>query len=261
MSKTSNAEERQARIDEARKLYEQSRMTYSELSDLTGINKKTIAAWFLTKNAKAPLPCVIKHIRMCLEEYCHVNQNGGDVIRHLGNEQLAEFLTEFCTAILNSEGNEEKIAPEYRDVKGLVEGTELLKKIIITEAPAHSSVDSQDPCDTVIEIFNNSGLTKIEFSKALDIPLGTVLHWLLKESVPNKHTIRYIQMVFPSEKTCGDVIRHMKNEEIIRLLTDIYSHAIKANGKIENLPPKYRSFFEFVESEQTEQVKPRLSIL
>ena len=261
MSKTSNAEERQARIDEARKLYEKSRMTYSELSELTGINIKTIAAWFLTKNAKAPLPCVVKYLRMCLEEYYYVNKNGGDVIRHLGNKQLAEFLTDFCSSVLNSKGNENNIAKEYRDVNELVEGKALLKTIIIDDVPVRSNINNQDPCDTVIEIFNNSGLTKAEFSKALDIPSGTVLHWLLKESVPNNHTIRYIEMVFPIEKTCGDVIRHMKNEDIIKFLTDIYNKAIKAKGNIENLPPKYRNFYELVDSEQTEQIKPRLAML
>lgn len=261
MSKTSDETIRQARITEVRKLYEQSRMTYEELSQLTGIKVTTIASWFTEKNPKSPLPCVIRYVRMCLDEYFFVNQNGGDVIRHLSNEQLAEFLTEFCSAILNSKGNIEETIPAYANPTELVEGTELLKKIIISDTPVHHNDEHQNPCDTLIDIFNNSGLSRAEFSKELDIPLGTLLHWLRKESVPNAYTLRYIEMVFPLEDTCGDVIRHMDNKGIIKFLTDIYNSAIKANGCVDNLPPKYRDFYAFVESEQTEQLKPRLTML
>lgn len=262
MRTPSSAEERQARIAEVRKLYEQSRMSYTELSRLTGIKLDTIASWFTTKKPKAPLASAVKYIRMCLEEYFFVNQNGGDVIRHLGNEQLGDFLNDFCANALNSSqtdtNGEAATSNEY--ITNLVEGTELLKKIIITEPYNQPVENNQDACEAILEIYENSGLSRAEFAEKLEVPLGTVLHWFRKESVPYSYMLRYVQMVFPTERTCGDIIRHMSNAELINFLTDIYNAALNANGSIDNLPSKYRNFCVFVDSEQTEQLKPRLTM-
>jgi DNA-binding transcriptional regulator YiaG len=290
MKKRIVQEERQARLAEARRLYEMSHLSYSGLSKLTGIKAATIASWFTTKDPRAPLAYILKYIRMCLDEYYFVVENGGDFIRHLGNKQLGGFLDDFCSYVLNHSHEEEdndedgtdtdddtneragnktddikvnysEVQHLYDNIPELVESTELPKKIFIIQ-PAYSvNYNYKDPSEIVIEIYKNTGLTTQEFADALDVPYGTVLHWIRREVVPSAYIVHYVEMIFPPEKTCGDVIRHMDNNEIIKFLTDIYNAAKRANGRIGNLPSKYRDFGEFVESEQTEMVKPRLTAL
>lgn len=286
-----NQDERQARLAEVRQLYEQSQLSYSGLSKITGIKAATIASWFTAKTTRAPLPYVIKYIRMCLNDFFYEVENGGDFIRHLGNEQLGGFLNDFCSYILynkdentsddadiadgtnyddindNASNNEvikvnySEVQHLYRNITDLVESKELPQKIFIIHSSVSKIPNPTETSDIVVDIFKSSGLNVQEFASALDIPYGTVLHWIRKEVTPSAYIAHYIEMMFPPEKTCGDIIRHMNDNEIIDFLTDISNSAERADGRIANLPPKYRDFYAFVESEQTELLKPRLTAL
>lgn len=117
--------------------------TYERLSELTAIPMRTLINWVnsdkekyeedLKRNVKTPHRYVnppqylIGYIKDIVDEYVYQPETNYDVIRTLPNDKLAEFIIFLKNIYLRSNGNKNKIANPYLDIKEYLKNTQLVK--------------------------------------------------------------------------------------------------------------------------------------
>lgn len=108
-------------------MYIQSRLTKSELSDITYISSSTLEA-YLFANKRSPKLFTIRYVQMCLDDYNKKTkvQNNADYIRNINKSELVWLLNDIRdSAILYSQGKKE-LPKEYTDFEKFMNGIDLL---------------------------------------------------------------------------------------------------------------------------------------
>lgn len=242
---------------ELRELYTSSKMSYDELSELTGIKSNTIYRW-LTDSSRTPPEYIIKYIRMCIEDYYKVFKRNRDVIHRMDNDSLAILFTRLCSIALMAKGDREQLPAEYRDMSDYLDRTDLLKECYTIYEP-HLKLDSTKAFSEQIRaLYESSSYTYIEFSEILGVPVGTVQHWINGRRNPSEYVVRYAQMCFPSYKNNGDAVRRMDDATLLEFIQHTMKYYFDAKGEITNVPKKYRDFNTFFSSRHL--IKPVLMI-